>query len=609
MDMIEIAAMKKNPGRIESIAVTAVKEAILNAGNFDPVFNERDTLPSWDGSIYVYKGSTQSKKGLIEVIPVQIKGTTQDKRKCDKFNYSVEVSDLKNYLNCKSGSVLYFVVFIEEGEEELKKTIYYLKLLPFDLKKILAVCVNQESITLDFLPFPVEKHEIACLIYDITSDMQKQKACIYAEDVTIESLFRESNMPTLTLSRTFAHGENVATPFALIGHDFYFYAKRQDNVEQPTMHGRIDGIGFTIPCPVLVNGVQYYSEVERFEHVDKTVIKLGKGITLTYCKDGEHKSSLGINLSGWLKEDIRDLSFLLALHEFKQVQIGNETEAKPFDIGEGDIDFAVLEEQLEVSKQIQLLLDMLGVDGKLDLNCEAMTDEMWAELTKIAEFMMSERRVVIEENLSFALICSDIANLRILLVAIPEEGEKVYRVRKYGEVKNGIRMVDDRGEVVETTEFVYLQESHILNASNINYDALFVQLDAIPLSSVHLYLLTQLMMRMLLAYDKSNDERKDILNAALRLSEWLAEHDSLADASFKILNRFDALKRIHVLSDSEKEELYGIVENPRLAPLYRASAYLLLDNQGGAERMYKQLTEAEKSELRRRPVFRFWQGK
>ncbi|MBR6576598.1 MAG: DUF4365 domain-containing protein [Akkermansia sp.] len=607
--MIEIAAMKKNPGRIESIAVTAVKEAILNAGNFDPVFNERDTLPSWDGSIYVYKGSTQSKKGLIEVIPVQIKGTTQDKRKCDKFNYSVEVSDLKNYLNCKSGSVLYFVVFIEEGEEELKKTIYYLKLLPFDLKKILAVCVNQESITLDFLPFPVEKHEIACLIYDITSDMQKQKACIYAEDVTIESLFRESNMPTLTLSRTFAHGENVATPFALIGHDFYFYAKRQDNVEQPTMHGRIDGIGFTIPCPVLVNGVQYYSEVERFEHVDKTVIKLGKGITLTYCKDGEHKSSLGINLSGWLKEDIRDLSFLLALHEFKQVQIGNETEAKPFDIGEGDIDFAVLEEQLEVSKQIQLLLDMLGVDGKLDLNCEAMTDEMWAELTKIAEFMMSERRVVIEENLSFALICSDIANLRILLVAIPEEGEKVYRVRKYGEVKNGIRMVDDRGEVVETTEFVYLQESHILNASNINYDALFVQLDAIPLSSVHLYLLTQLMMRMLLAYDKSNDERKDILNAALRLSEWLAEHDSLADASFKILNRFDALKRIHVLSDSEKEELYGIVENPRLAPLYRASAYLLLDNQGGAERMYKQLTEAEKSELRRRPVFRFWQGK
>lgn len=594
---------------IEKTAVNAVEYAILRAGNSTPLFNKNDTVPSWDGEIIVYKGREKNKSNIKDIIPVQIKGTTVDKRVDGRLRYSVKVADLKNYLNCKSGTVLYFVVFIEEVEEEPKKTIYYLKLLPFDLKKILAVCSNQVSITLDFLPLPVEKHEIACLLYDITSDMQKQKACIYAEDVTIESLFRESNMPMLTLSRTFAHGENVATPFALIGHDFYFYAKRQDNVEQPTMHGRIDGIGFTIPCPVLVNGVQYYSEVERFEHVDKTVIKLGKGITLTYCKDGEHKSSLGINLSGWLKEDIRDLSFLLALHEFKQVQIGNETEAEPFDIGEGDIDFAVLEEQLEVSKQIQLLLDMLGVDGKLDLNCEAMTDEMWAELTKIAEFMMSERRVVIEENLSFALICSNIANLCILLVAIPEEGEKVYRVRKYGEVKNGIRMVDDRGEVVETTEFVYLQESHILNASNINYDALFVQLDAIPLSSVHLYLLTQLMMRMLLAYDKSNDERKDILNAALRLSEWLAEHDSLADAPFKILNRFDALKRIQVLSDSEKEELYGIVENPRLAPLYRASAYLLLDNQGGAERMYKQLTEAEKSELRRRPVFRFWQGK
>ena len=121
VDMIEIAAMKKNPGRIETIAVTAVKEAILNAGNFDPVFNEKDTLPSWDGSIYVYKGSTQSKKELIEVIPVQIKGTTQNKRKDGKFNYSVEVADLKNYLSCKSGSVLYFVVCIEEGNAGIQK--------------------------------------------------------------------------------------------------------------------------------------------------------------------------------------------------------------------------------------------------------------------------------------------------------------------------------------------------------------------------------------------------------------------------------------------------------------------------------------------------------
>ena len=594
---------------IEKTAVNAVECALLKVDNSTPLFNKNDTVPSWDGEIIVYKGRVKNKSNIKDTIPVQIKGTTVDKRVDGRFRYSVKVADLKNYLNCKSGTVLYFVVFIEEGEEEPKKTIYYLKLLPFDLKRILAVCDNQESITLDFLPFPVDKHEIACLIYDITSDMKKQKACIHAEDVTLESLFRESNTPTLTLSRTFAKGENVSSPLALLGHDFYFYAKRQDNVKQPTMHGRIDGIGFTIAWPVLVNGVQYYSEVERFEYVDKTVIKLGKGITLTCCNDDEHKLSLGINLSGWLKEDIRDLSFLLALREFKQVQIGNETEAEPFDIGEGDIDFAVLEERLEASKQIQLLLDMLGVDGKVDLNCEAMTDENWAELAKLAEFVMPESRVVIEENLSFALICSDIANLCILLVAIPEEGEKVYRVRKYGEVKNGIRMVDDRGEVVETTEFVYLQERYILNASNINYDALFVQLDAIPLSSVHLYLLTQLMMRMLLAYDKSNDERKDILHAAVRLSEWLVEHDSQADAPFKILNGLDAIKRTRSLFDSEKEALYGIVENPQLSPLYRAAAYLLLDNQGGAERMYKQLTEEEKSELSRRPVFRFWQGK
>lgn len=604
MDMIEIAAMKKNPGRIESIAVTAVKEAILNAGNFDPVFNEKDTLPSWDGSIYVYKGSTQSKKELIEVIPVQIKGTTQDKRKCDKFNYSVEVSDLKNYLNCKSGSVLYFVVYIEERNAGIQKTIYYNKLLPYDLKRILSLCDNQNTIILEFGRFPENREDVACLLHDVARDIKKQRACIDAREITLEDLKSEQGIPLLTISRTVANAKKLQAPVSLLDYDGYFYAKRQDNLQQPVIHGRIGGIEVTMKRLISVDGVTYYDTCKRFEYTDRQVLKIGNAIEFVFPKNDKSKMSLNVNLSRKLSEDIREVSFLLALFEHKQLQLDDVIVPLDLQASSGcKFDVEMFRRHLDTCQMIQRL--MMALDVTRDLDLAELRDEQHEGLSRLYGFIIEGNKARIEFRSDFCVINPEIGNLKILLFAISDkQNENCYEIRSFSDIRNILMTKDGH----QTTPFVDLSVEQIMHVDNIKYENLFIQLETIPLSATHVKGVTHLFYKMLLAYDRRGDERPDILNSAIQLAEWLEAHDQYSDRVYKTLNKMEAIKRSRKLNEQDNEELFDIAENTELPPIYRSLAYVLLGEQKSAERFFKQVPENIQSAVREYPIFRFWQG-
>ena len=141
----------------EIVAVDTVSLAIATSGNFKPDIKKNDKLPSWDGEILVYLSNKKEKKGLYDVIPVQVKGTERDSRVAGRFKYSVQTADLRNFLECRSGTTLFFVVYIHEGKEETICDIYYEKFLPFDLKHILKEYENQDTVTITFRPFPKKR--------------------------------------------------------------------------------------------------------------------------------------------------------------------------------------------------------------------------------------------------------------------------------------------------------------------------------------------------------------------------------------------------------------------------------------------------------------------
>lgn len=141
----------------EIVAVDSVSLTIAASGNFKPDIKKNDKLPSWDGEIYVYLSKKKEKQGLYDVIPVQVKGTERDSRTAGGFKYSVQIADLRNFLECRSGTTLFFVVYIREENEEIICDIYYEKFLPFDLKHILKEHKNQGTITITFRPFPKKR--------------------------------------------------------------------------------------------------------------------------------------------------------------------------------------------------------------------------------------------------------------------------------------------------------------------------------------------------------------------------------------------------------------------------------------------------------------------
>lgn len=588
--------------RIEAFAVMAVEERILNAGNLNPVFNKNDTLPSWDGEILVYKGEVQSKNELIEVIPVQIKGTTQNKRKDGKFNYSVEVADLKNYLSCKSGSVLYFVVYIEEGNAGIQKTIYYNKLLPYDLKRILSLCDNQNTVTLAFAPFPEKKEEIACLLHDVARDIKKQRACINAREITLEDLKSEQGIPILTISRTVTNAKKQQAPVSLLGYDGYFYAERQDNLQQPVIHGRIGGIGVTMKRLISVDGVTYYDTCERFEYTDKQVLKIGNAIEFVFPKNDKSKISLNVNLSWKLSEDIRDVSFLLALFEHKQLKLDDVV--VPLDLqasSDCKFDVEVLRQHLDTCQMIQRL--MMALDVTQDLDFSELRDDQHEGLSRLYGFIIEKNRAKVEFQSDYGIIEPVIGNLKILLFAISnKQNEHCYEIRSFSDIRNIVTTEDGN----QTTPFISLSVEQILHANNIKYENFFQQLETIPLSESHVKGVTQLLHKMLLAYDKSEDKRSDILSYALILSEWLEEHDRYSDHIYKTLNKMEAIKRSRELNEQENEELFGIAEQAELLPIYRSLAYALLGEQRSADRFFKKVPADIQKSVQEYPIFRFW---
>lgn len=595
-----------NAGRIESLAVTAVKEVILHAGNFNPVFNENDTLPSWDGEIFVYKGEVQSKDELIEVIPVQIKGTTQDKRKGGNFCYSVEVSDLKNYLNCKSGSVLYFVVFLEESEATVEKYIYYKKLLPYDLKLILSQCENQDRVSLEFKLFPHNKNEINDLLNEFIFDMKLQKAHVFSTPISMEEVVNARIVPIVYLRQN-ADTEKEPSCLEHLGKDFYGYISRQDNIQQPVFHGVLHEVCQYVPTPIMIKSEMCYPSYRAVDYVDRKEFVFSDGIKFILPKNEYSVLNLQYVQRGRIAERLNDIRFLTKLKQHKEFSIGSYT--VPYDVTQaasGSIKFDLLNDIVDLLSILKKFVEVLDV--REEPNIEELRKEDILNLIDLTQVLISGSTIKMDCASRFVVNNYEIAGLNVLVFAELVEGpEGGYRLKNFNDVPNVMTMVDEDGIRCLTSIYAILNEDDFLHVSNINFDKMLHQLQSIPISKGHSQVLSRLVVHMLLAYDKSGDKRKDILNAVIKLAEWLEEHDQYSDQVYKTLNKLEAYKRSRELNEQENEELFGIAEQTELPPIYRSLAYVLLGEQRSAERFFKQVPADIQKIVREYPIFRFWQ--
>lgn len=161
----------------EKIATNHVELAISKADHLVSHINSNDKEPSWDGDVEVYKksGHVHAKADLILKVPVQVKGHIKPNLKKKSIKYSIQYSDLRNYLYV--GGTIFFVVYFDEEDEH--HTIYYVGLLPFDLKKMLKDHKGDLSKckSIELKVFPTKKRRYASKKAVLSSGCKEDARC------------------------------------------------------------------------------------------------------------------------------------------------------------------------------------------------------------------------------------------------------------------------------------------------------------------------------------------------------------------------------------------------------------------------------------------------
>lgn len=589
----------------EMMGVNIVRLAIAKTDFLIPHINDNDREPSWDGDVEVYRkaGNTHAKADLVMKVPVQVKGHIASNLKKQTISYPVELSDLRNYLN--AGGTTFLVVYVDaEGE---KSQIYYNSLLPYDLKKLINKHGEQKTKNLDFKALPKNKEGIADAFLFAAMHMKKQRPAITCDPISMEDLIKDGRIPELSFGYTRVPDEGTDPIDYMLDHGTYIYAKLPFGLELPVERlSHIEFAGTTIDDPVCAGGRAFYPQYDIYQGKNTVEYRFGKSTKLvvdrksgkrrfTYCQEGT------------LSERITDADFILQAVEARQFFVGTtkypmnaikDEEIEEFNIPER-------KRHLEWLKTVKRMFEKLGVQDELDCDViNAEEEKMIQKLVLSVVYGKSVQWPDLETNFPDITI----ANLTIKLCVLKDKNkEGYYRIFEYSDAPAGYVMKDSSGNEAEVSYHIFLKKTSMLNCCNIDYSAVIRRLKLIPTSNEYSSALVWLLLEMLCAYDESAEMRKDILDAAIDLADWLRYSDPFTLQDLLDLNYYQAVKRSRNLTAKEIQGLHSIIESkPERKDVY-VGAYLILGDQTSARYYYDKMGKEEQNVFKSYPISHFLQ--
>ena len=180
---------------IETISVSAVRNSIVTSPFLDQFIADNDKEPSWDGNVYIYEDTSKKKNKLKGRLPVQVKGKICADFSADEISYSMDVSDLRNYLY--DGGVVLFVVYMNASGTATQ--IYYSELTPLKLRFELDNAKAQKSKTVKLKKFPEDGNKKATIFLNCLQNCQKQASFTDAKLYSLEELEKTGLLESLTI--------------------------------------------------------------------------------------------------------------------------------------------------------------------------------------------------------------------------------------------------------------------------------------------------------------------------------------------------------------------------------------------------------------------------
>lgn len=585
---------------IETISINAVRNSIVISPFLDQFIADNDKEPSWDGNVYIYEDISKKKSKLKGRLPVQVKGKVCADFSADEISYSMDVSDLRNYLY--DGGVVLFVVYMNTSGTATQ--IYYSELTPLKLRFVLNDAKTQKSKTVKLKKFPDDGNKKATIFLNCLQNCQKQASFTDATLYSLEELEKTGLLESLTIPLA---GAGVFDPKTLLlTSEAYLYANiRGSSIPQPIeLLPRGMVTREEVSNDVVIDDYIHYKKYSVIKSAESTTILFGESFRITF-EEKKHSCKMNYKNSIKLRILATDLHFFLDYIEKGYFQVGSVK--FPFDESGADFNgFDVDKEKgrLLFAQRSVKVLDMLGY--KEDLDVTKLTGEDIRNLERLAVALIDKEPVSgLKPDLPPVLLMT-IANLKFALLFVKGENEGEYSIFDFFKSELSIAYKNADGEMIPTSQYSILHAKDLLEIQNIRPELFlpsFQKVEAIDkYTSANWFLL-----ELLEAYDKSNDKRQELLKAVDELSKWLYETpEEYLDLYIRRLNLYQVLKRERTLNINEVAELWSIAEDDSATDEYRLGAYLLLDQQVPAKRHFEKLSEEAQNAFRTYPIFRYY---
>lgn len=586
---------------IEGFAISYLSDEIRLTERLAPYISENDKEPSWDGNIYIYsKPSNFLKENIIGKVSVQIKGKQEKNKNFQKkkISYSVEVTDLKNYL--KVGGVIFFVVLIDKDNPRNRK-IYYTDLTPVKLQVELEKAKNQITKSIKFKEFPLDNQRKVSVFLNCFENIKKQTSFSDIPLLTIEELSKnnieEIVIPVIPVNKEIPQE-------TLLHSDIYLYAKIKNSPILHPVKMLIDELETHEKQKVIVSidGKEYYNSIKIVRKKEKLELFIGESFSI--ITKGNKIAKLNYKNSDKIRILAKDLEFML-----HQIEKGYFLfNGKKIELDYKKIDFSNfnIEEQkrnLKKIKDIVKLLDILNYSE--DLKLSEITQKDWIQLEYLIKAFIYNELI---EGLKEPAISVKIFNIVKLkfIICIKKEDNGKYRLLDFFKEDFFVEIKTENEKFFQISQYLLLKKEDLYLANNIKYNVLLSSFKKVKRYKKTIDLINNFLLNLILAYDKTKKE--DIILTAEEFSKWIFSEFTEEELSYsiKILNNFQIVKRLRNLTEQEEEKIYEILEDENINNEIRFGSYVLLGQKAAAKRYFEKLEEERKKEFINYPIYNLW---
>lgn len=592
---------------LEKLATSAIEKEIAKTDLLSSFINSGDREPCWDGHIYIHEDKKKTKKN-IKKVAAQVKGKAVRTRDAKRtISYPISCDDLRAYM--MNGGTVFFVVYLNKDTGDVLQ-IYYVSLLPVMVKKLLDEKKSRRTVSVEFHKFPADNARKTELFLNFYEESKKQVSFAGKDLPNVDDLIKKGLLENISFSYTGlgACPDTRLLPKIIDGKSLTLYANIKGGTAPIPIEYFDEITNITTSkdtnIPISVKGHIYYDKVKTIATADTIEQQIGSSVKIIAPNvdkvDSSIKIHLNINLTGTLTEQIEALEFIIALVDNEAFNFGDAEFPAKFPQSELDrMEAYNFPEMLSNRKHIKEVLDSMNV--KKDLELSKCTSDDIDNLMRIVNSIGDHRiiRGEIDEKNPGQKI--KIANLTVAVVYIKANGG--YRIYDFFGNRFDVKWAPEGMEPVEVSQFMMMRPDDYLTLDNLDLEKVVENFKIIPPSTTHFELSNNCMLSMLNAYDKAPNP--ELLNAARQMNVWLGQHTDFLSSEIVTLNRLQIELRERPLEFSEKQELYTIATTAK-DEFQRLGAFLLLDEQEEARKIFDTLDEDRLNLFKGFPIYKFY---